>query len=313
MILFEDSTLTPDLVAASFFNKDALREAPRKLYRYDGADGRWYYTVPDTTAAGETARARLYPSVTTVLRQAGPMPPYLLKWTSDYGQRRASQIAQEKADYGTLLHILFGEFVIASEVDLDGIAASVLEWSAFKRLPWDTVGWAEMLRQDLVGLAAFLLEHEFRPLGVEVPLASDELGYAGCLDLVGYCGADPEPAIVDFKSNRNAFYPEQEIQLAAYRTLWNENFPEFKANRLILWGSKDWDQDSPSRYRKKNVKEGPNTTTKFPALLRLWEMDHQNGSRQRASISGRLKLSDFSGVNITFRSLEEALAERQKA
>ena len=306
MILFEEPTVETDAAIAAYFDAKAIREAPRQLFRYDGSDGRFYYTIPE----GEATKARIYPSVTTIIRQSGPMPPFLLKWISDYGQRRATQIAAEKADYGTLLHILFGEFVIASEVDLDGVAARVIEWGAAKRLPWDTTDWAERLRQDLVGLAAFLLEQKFRPLAVELPLASDEYGFAGCIDLVGFCGEDAQPCIVDYKSNRNAFYDEQEVQLAAYRTLWNENFPGLPAGRLILWGARDWDEDSPSRYRKRFVKEGPRTTTVFPALLRLWEQTHVDTMRRKAKVSGKLKLSDFSTLNVSYRSLEEELAER---
>lgn len=309
MILFEQIPIptTVDPVVAAFFDERALREAPRRLYRYDGEGGRYYYCL-----AGDPPQVRLYPSVTTIQRQAGPMPPRLLKWIAEYGSRRAAQISQEKADYGTLMHILFGEFVIAKEIAIDALENRVTVYGAEQRLPWDTSGWAESLAQDLVGIAAFLLEHEFAPLAVELPLASDEYGFAGTLDLAGYFGAEDSPTIVDFKSNRTGFYDEQEVQLAAYRTLWNENFPEFKASRLVLWGSKDWDQDSKSRYRERICKEGPRTTTVFPALLRLWEQMQPTTARRRARISGHLKLSDFSALTVSFRSLEEELTERLK-
>jgi len=299
-----------ELVAASFFDADAMREAPRQLYRHDGPEGRFYYTL--TEVEGEAVpRVRIYPSVTTVIRGTTAMPPFLLKWIADYGQRRAEQIRDEKGAYGTLLHVLFGEFMIAGEIGLDGLAARVIAWAIAKRLPWDTSRWAEMLRQDLVGLVGFLFEKDFHPIGVEVPLASDELGYAGCIDLVGRCGDDPFLTLADFKSNRISFYEEQEIQVAAYRDLWNENFPKQRVERLMLFGSKDWDEDSRERYRLRAVKESPRTTTLFPTLLRTWDLTHVGSSSRRPRISGTLRLSNPGSLSVAFETLEESLASRR--
>lgn len=57
----------------------------------------------------------------------------------------------------------------------------------------------------------------------EVALISEEHQFGGTLDFV--CEIDGQLCLGDFKTS-SAVYPEMLTQLAAYRNLWNENYPD---------------------------------------------------------------------------------------
>src|SRR5690606_18783260 len=102
--------------------------------------------------------------------------------------------------------------------------------------------WHANAKRDVLALAQFIREHNVRPLGVEVCLASDEMGVAGTIDLPckmtvmqdgdwgevyksgprkGETKITKAPvevtAIVDFKSGMKGFWESHEIQLHLYR------------------------------------------------------------------------------------------------
>lgn len=307
-ILFDEtvvSTAPKDIAPqiATYFDEDAIREPLRKLYRHDSPAGRWYYDV------GEDGTARVYPSVTTVIRATTPLSPFLLKWIADYGLRRAEQLRDERAAYGTLMHVVFGELLIAREIDLDAMEARVEDWRAEKRLPWDTTGWAEDLKQDLVGLADFMRDFSLKPLAIEVPLADDELGFAGCIDLVAQSTVTGQITLADFKSNRQTFYDDVIYQLGGYERLWNANFPDLPVDRLVAYGCKDWHEKSRGRYRSKDMTAEPKSR-RFPTLLAIWK-DDQGEKARRPLLTGKLSLE--SAPSIHFESLEESLARGRES
>lgn len=263
MITFDDESQAPpprepDLVDPLWFDPDALRESGERLYRYDGGDSRFYYRL-GVGESGETT-IRIYPSVTTVIRKTSPTSPFLLRWIAEYGERRANALRDERAEYGTLMHRLFARLAIEKRVDLDGIPSEVASYQRERGLLSSvTAYWAHDLQQDLVGFADFCRDHMVQPIGVEVPIASDTQNYAGCVDLAirgtfqdgkGKNAALLECiAIVDWKSNRNAFYDDQMLQAWAYKGLWDEAFPDLKASRVLVYGAKNWDSGSLKRYR----------------------------------------------------------------
>jgi len=60
----------------------------------------------------------------------------------------------------------------------------------------------------------------------EVALVSEEYGYGGTIDAIMVGG---RRAIGDWKTG-NAIYQDALVQLAAYRNLWDENYPDRKIN-----------------------------------------------------------------------------------
>ncbi len=286
-------------VAASYFDADAMREAPRRLRRYQEGGLRYYYTL-SPGADGETV-ARLFPSVTTVIRRTTPMPYHLLVWYAEHGMAGAERIRNERAAYGTLMHRLFERLVIAREVDLDALPGVVAAYAEEGHLSCDTGGWARALAEDLVGFATFLREKNAKVIGIEVPLASDAMGFAGCLDLVAWMdvehGNGPgkkktvtrELCYVDWKSNRTTFYEEAAIQCHAYRALWDEAFPESPITGVFLYGAKDWGEKSRGLYRLSDVTEHELAGI-FPNLLEQFRTRDAGRTRTRISIGGVLSL-----------------------
>jgi hypothetical protein len=286
-------------VAASFFDADAIREAPRRLRRYQEGGLRYYYTLG--TGADGASIAKLYPSVTTVIRRTTPMPPFLLAWYAEHGMAGAERIRDAKAAYGTLMHRLFERLVIARKIDLDALPGVVATYAEEEHLSCDTGGWARDLAEDLVGFASFFREKNAKVVGIEVPLASDELVYAGCLDLVVWLDVEHsngpgkkktytrELCYVDWKSNRTSFYEESAIQCHAYRTLWNEAFPESPITGVFLYGAKDWTERSKGLYRLSDVTDHELAGI-FPNLLEQFSARESGKTRTRISIGGTVSL-----------------------
>jgi hypothetical protein len=304
-ILFDDPQAEPDvrLIVPSFFDANALREGPRKLYRYERGGDRYYAVMQPAVT--------LFPSVTTVIKRTTPMPPPLLKWISDYGQRKAEQIRDERAAYGTLMHILFGELAINKEFDLDSLVGRVNAHAAKMHLNIDAKDWAEDLAADLYGFSDFLTSREVEVLGVEVALASEKLGYAGCLDLV--CRMKiwvgkwvTKLCYLDWKSNRNQFFEESIIQGHAYAPLWNEAFPEFPIECVCLYGAKRWDETTKDRFRFKDVTD-EQVGTLFPNLLEQFRL-RQGPRDNRLTFGGTLKVGSDNKACLTSETIEMRIA-----
>lgn len=310
-------------IAAAYFDREAIREAPRKLYRYERAGNRWYYTMADTDEETGAPRARLFPSVTTIIKGSTPMPPFLLKWIAEHGQRRAEQLRDERAAYGTLMHILFAELAIAGRFDVETLVVRVENFLESKRLTLDASAWPEELARDLVGFSDFMREHEAKPLGIEVPLVDADLGYAGCIDLVirGTFelsqGRGRKKQLwrgvtqVDWKSNRLNFYEDGAIQCHAYGALWNAVFPELPVERVFLYGAKDWDESSRERYRLQDVTDHK-LSGLFPNLLEQFRFRHQ-GHANRTTVSGVIRLDSDSSACVSTETVESWLSRKHAA
>lgn len=306
-------------VTAVYFDKMAVRESPRRLYRYNAGSGRFYYSDGSVGADGR-ARVRMYPSVTTILGATCPMSPYLLEWVADYGQRRAEQLRDERAAFGTLMHQVFAEVIIQGGWDLDSTADTVEMQRQLKGWSFDTSGWATELNEDIVGLVSFWQTTRCKALGMEIPLASDSMGYAGCIDLVVEMdvtrGVGPgrprvvsrEIALIDFKSNRQAFYEEGAIQTHAYKALWTEAFPELPIVSTFLYGAKAWDETSRDRYRLQETTDHP-LATAFPGLLAQYRLRQQK-PRASLSLKGKVSLTSSVEAAIVSEPVEIALANR---
>lgn len=70
----------------------------------------------------------------------------------------------------------------------------------------------------------WLIRSGVRPIEWEVSLVSEGHRFGGQIDLVALTEAG-EMIIVDWKTSK-AFYSNMMTQVAAYRELWNENYPE---------------------------------------------------------------------------------------
>jgi len=157
------------------------------------------------------AQGNKLPSVTQIIgrfRDSGA----LLYWANKVGREQGltlDQARQPAADAGTMAHDLVEAHLNKRELpelvgDEDVIAKARKAFDAF--LSWE---------------AAF----GFEALYTEVSLASGKHKFGGTLDAIGKVRGSNQVCLFDWKSS-NAIYADYLYQLAAYKILWNETYPD---------------------------------------------------------------------------------------
>lgn len=258
---------TVEEVTALFFDEMALKVSDEKLYRLDRAGHRYYYTFNDV---GEP---QFFPSITTLIGQTMPKDERLIKWIADIGYIQAEEYKVERGHYGTFMHGQYADLMITGEYDLNRLRDKLNFFIESECLPGTFVNHADMLRKNMLSLAQWMLDYEFEPLAIEMPIVNYRDGYALTLDVAGYIREpgkrDKELVIVDFKSGK-AFHEENEIQLFGQRDTWNLKFPNLPIKRLFNFRPKDW-RNKPT-YEFKEQTDSPNGA-KLPHLLALAQIE----------------------------------------
>lgn len=294
--------LTAEEMSAVFFDADALKEAPYKLYQLNGEGHRYYYRF-------ENGEPVFYPSVTTLLRQTMPTSPFLIQWMMQNGEQ-ADFKRDLAASYGTLMHREIERLLIARAYDLDAVTDVVREWLEQENIADKYLSeWSGKLRKDILAFAQFAQEWKVRPLAIEISLCSS-LGYAGCIDLPCILTdkkGNEFRAIVDFKSGRNGFWEEHELQLELYRLAWNETYPELPVERIFNWSPKDW-RKSPT-YNFKEQTDSANIA-KVPALLELAKIEDEKRENNVTFCEGVINLDGDLAGNYKTLSLAELITAR---
>lgn len=281
---------TIDDAPVAFLHPDAAKIQRPAVYRFDSRGQRFYYNLDNDN------NPNFLPSVTSIIKATTPIAPGLLDWYTKLGMDEARRILKEKAAYGTFLHICCAEMLITNGFVLDVLDDLVEKYVERERIKSDTSWWAEEAAKDLLSFAAFCAEKEVKPVAIEIPLLSTELGYAGTIDLVCEMTFNRKTvrAIVDIKSGKKGFYEDYEIQLEAYKQLWNQHFPEQPVTMVFNWAPKDW-RDKPT-YDLKNQSESL-AGTKWPLLLEIYKAE---GERNQPR-----PIKDFRGVIVLGRELTD--------
>lgn len=169
------------------------------------------------------------PSVTTILsrfKESGG----LIHWAWKLGTEGKSYRDQrdKAADAGTLAH--------------DAVEAHI------RNKPFEFVGPEDVVARAKNAFANFkewASQAQLEVTHTEVPLVSEKYRFGGTLDGVVI---KARRSIADWKTS-NALYADYLMQVAAYRLLWNENFPDMPAEDEchIVRFSKDYG-DFEHRY-----------------------------------------------------------------
>lgn len=297
-----------------FFDAKKLIHQPEPIYRLDLGNYRYYYRFIDDEPV-------FYISVTTMTRNTLPTSPFLVKWIADTGSEQASAYVDERASYGKILHMQCGELLIIGTYDLDKLPEKLKQYSAANKItPKDD--WIDELKKDILAFSQFMIDYNVKPLAIEPILYHPDDGYAGAIDIV--CEKDHEEkgffgevyasgankgqpkeskrkrriiAIVDIKSGRKGFYESNEIQLQAYKTMWNLHFPDVPAERTFNWSPKAW-VSTPSY----NLKDQTDCVSaeKLPHLINLAKIE----DRKRSN-----KVTIYSGVIELLKGLQKNISE----
>lgn len=287
-------------VKPDYLNSDILMMPDYRLKRID-SKGYRYYAVeqPD----GEY---RFFISNTSLIEATTPTPQSLIDWMLNTPNHK--EYARERADYGTIMHIMFGWFMIERSVSLIDLDTRLRAVAAANGIDFKEY-WSNDLKDDLLAFAAFVHEHNVEPLAIEVSLVSKD-GYGGTLDLV--CRMDWEykgfygevyksgerkgeaketketrriVAIVDFKSGRKGFYESNEIQMEACRRLCIENF-NVTPDKLFNFSPKEW-RNTPTYNLKDQTDAVPKG--KFQHLVEIAKIEKLMDVRQIPVYDGALE------------------------
>lgn len=321
--------ISAEEMIAEFFNEDALVEAPEKIYRLSGSKDRYYYSFDPE---GEPI---FYVSVTTMIKFTMPTSPHLIKWIADMGYDEAQNYAADKADYGTFMHKEINHLIISRRYNLDDLRPRLKEWIEKEKLPQDFINYEDQFKKDLLAMAQFLKDYQVKPLAVEIVLPHKEDGYAGAIDLVCEMvvqvdGLDHENpyktgprkgqpreckvdktvvAIVDHKSGRKGFYPENEIQLQAYKQMWEQHFPNRPIEKLFNWSPKDWRGSTPT-YNLKDQTDSKNRK-KLEHLVQLAKIESDGKETNHTIVSGVIDLDKGVEENVMEMSLSDLVKKRK--
>lgn len=149
----------------------------------------------------------MVPSVTTVMSKfKDPGPLQYWSWQQGKEGKDFRESMQKAADIGSAAHARVEAFIKQKPFDPAGMDPAVVEaslkpWAAFQE-------WADGTK--------------FQPVESELPLVSERHRFGGCMDMSLFRG---KLALGDLKSSKD-IYPEYWVQLAGYRILYEENFPD---------------------------------------------------------------------------------------
>jgi hypothetical protein len=286
------SNPTIERVTTQWFDPKAIRLPNYKVGRINYGSGRSYIRISEEGTL--EAPFRLYTSLTTAISQCAPMERPLLEWYCKLGLGEADRYTKMTQHYGTLMHILIGDFLRTFTFDFEEIETKVQEYLSEKNYyEKECSDWANNLRYDVAAFIQFSNDHKIKPLGIEYVLLS-ERGFGTLIDLVcdmeieekGFWGdvylsgprkGEPKEttrrvekrAVINFKSGRHNFYRTNGIQITCEKMLWEENFPELPVELAMNWSPKDW-ITTPS-YNLKDW-SGEITTEEVDAILQLAEI-----------------------------------------
>lgn len=233
----------------------------------------------------------LYSSLTTMISDGYPdSSSYLEDWKSNMRAKgiNPEEYAEYRANYGTIMHILFANYVKGDNIPLS--PQKFVEYvrtidTGLSLVTVDNVLKSETteLTKDLLSFAQFMKDYNVKPLAVELMLRDYEARVGTPIDFIceldweitGYFGetyatttkyakkGDPKQskkkvrvlAILDFKSGRKGFYDKHALQLGKSKEIFEKNYPNRKVDFLFNFSPKDW-RTSPT-YNLKDQTNNP--------------------------------------------------------
>jgi hypothetical protein len=264
-----------------------------------------------------------------------PTSPHLIKWIADMGYDESKVYAAERADYGTFMHKEIAELLITKRYDTTKMKSKLKAYCEAEKLPVDFINHEEELKKDVLAFAQFMIDYKVKPLAIEIVLTHEKDGYAGAVDLVcemtvqvdgldyenpyksGVRKGEPREvkvdetitAIIDFKSGRKGFFEEHEIQLEAYKQMWDVHFPSKPVDKIFNWSPKDW-RKNPS-YNLKDQTDS-RSREKLQYLVEISRIESMRKNNTVTIIDGIIDIENGIESNITEISFDELVKKRNE-
>lgn len=214
----------------------------RQINRYDS---RYYF---------DESTGKIYASATTFCKAVLPTSKHLIEWRVKYGHYESLRMAQEAADYGTLMHELIEMFLGERMITIRKMKDYVFHYCETKGYldkPWH---WFKEIKSDLLAFAQFAYDKRLDPIALEQWVwkdITDQGGVAGTVDFHGYAdfNGKQREVIIDWKSGRKGFWESHELQLQLYKHILD-------VEMCFNWSPKNWRSATPT-YNFKNQTKSP--------------------------------------------------------
>ena len=290
---------TVEKINPLFFDSTRLKQQPEPLYRLDSGSHRYYYRFDGDEPV-------FYTSVTTMIKNTLPTSPFLIKWLIDKGGAGHEE-ALERTFYGTFLHSQCADLMINGKYNLEDLSQK-LDTFAISEGMVVRKEWTDELKKDILAFAQFVIDKKVKPLAIEICLWHPDDGYAGALDLVCELNFNRKriTAIIDLKSGRKGFYQSHEVQLGAYREMWNIHFPDTPIDKIFNLAPKAW-KKAPS-YNLQDQTDSKNIP-KLPHLVELAKIETEKREDSFTIVSGEIDLTKGLTDNIKEKTLIELVKE----
>ena len=191
----------------TYVNENILKPTKLELIEFGNKS---YYKHPDSS--------KLLHRVTNVTSATMPTSPFLIDWIAKHGKEKAEQIKNDRAEYGTVLHVLISTYLLYNEVDVNAVIDNICEFNNYDKSKLNIFE----LQKDLLSFIQFTIDKEVKAHAIEYQVYNNL--FAGTIDLICEMNFNGKRvnAIVDYKSGRNGFYDSHRVQLHAYKSLLKE-------------------------------------------------------------------------------------------
>jgi hypothetical protein len=280
----EFTPLGTEIVEPDWYNENIIK--PKKYYRLHIGNSRYYYDNP--------LAIKLRKSVTTLLHSQMPINSFLLDWLFQFDNRDAyNSFMQSKADYGTIMHVLFTKLLLNKEVNI------LLEVENMK-LQLNTVADINIneLKKDVICFVKFVEDYKVKPIAVELPVMNSK--YAGTIDLLCELEINGEKKIclIDYKSGRKGFYDSHRVQLHAYKQLIKECY-DIDIDLVFNFAPSDFTKDISKHSIKAPIYKLENQSNE--KYTQMWEMycklDELNNDKTEIKRTSYADVINFDNVN----------------
>lgn len=198
---FEIDPQTAELVKSELLNTEYMVETDYLIYRLNIKGQRFYVKVDDE---GEYP---IVPSVTSIIHRQAPTSKYLINWMISKGQEESEAYARQQAHYGTWMHIVFSNILMAqpfslAEKDLDKSLSEFCEEKEIDPAELDIERCKRDIKKDVLGFVRFCQDYDVFPVAIEHPVWGE--GYAGVLDLAAWLTIhdDGKPDTIKLRAER---------------------------------------------------------------------------------------------------------------
>jgi hypothetical protein len=231
------------------------------IKREDLANGRWYRPTDEWWEEnGDTEDIPMFQSVTTIDQVIEKGYGFHKALGDATSYKDWMEYVNECADKGTFLHEQYRLAIYGIPLDL-----TVPAYCESKEA---MIEWKEETKKHLLSFKAFWKEYTPEVLACEIPLLNidkDNKGnyrfpFAGTADLI--CNIinpktnKSERWLIDFKTGNQ--YKQHQLQLTAYKMLWNSMFPQLPIKRIACLHTKStWRNIDKPTYTLKEYKYVP--------------------------------------------------------